>query len=79
MCKCSICGKETSSDLGGNQWNEDNDEIVETKIYLKEGKSNKSFIKTSVNLCDRCFRNILIPTLKKEGASFNEEEVELNG
>lgn len=79
MCKCSICGKETSSNLGGNQWNENDDEIVETKIHLKEGKSDKSFIKTSVNLCDRCFREILMPALRKEGASFNEEEVELNG
>jgi len=79
MSECSICGKETSSDLGSSQWNENDDEIVETEVHLKEGKSDKSYIKTHTVLCDRCFREILMPKLRKEGATFKEEEVELNG
>jgi hypothetical protein len=75
--KCDLCGRESKY----ADWSTGNYEVDETEIAItivhKKGESypEASFGKTmDIDLCPVCFKDKLIPWLKEEGATINEEE-----
>lgn len=74
--KCDLCGLEASTaewDCGGWDISETH---IEVSISLKEGETYPECgqeTKYEVDLCPDCFKNKLIPWLKSQGATIEEE------
>lgn len=63
---CDICKKKYS-----DEWGKRNYEVLETNVSLKTGESfpdGGSGKIISFDICPDCFRNRLIPALKRMGA-----------
>lgn len=75
--RCDLCGTESK----GSEWQKGCYEVAETEITVevrqKEGNSypeGGSGTKYEIDLCPKCFKNRLIPWLKSQGATIQEEE-----
>ena len=76
--KCDLCGKESK----GEKWQarscyEVNETEISIEVRQKEGSScpdGGSGTKYEIDLCPNCFKTKLIPWLKSQGATIQEEE-----
>lgn len=74
---CDLCGKEAKNDEWAAGIYEVNETEIEILVRQKEGVNypeGGSGTSYEIDLCPDCFKNRLVPWLKSQGASIEEQE-----